>query len=307
MDYLSGGGRSVLPKVSTAGLKAIFFGLISAGMMYADARTAYLTDIRDSLSWALYPLQRVVAFPADIANIFEHFHTRERLLEENRRLRTEHLELGAKVSRLESLEAETSRMRELLSAATHLGQKVRIAEILSIAQDPYKQQIIINKGSDDGVYRGQALVDATGVMGQIVEVGPISSVALLITDANHGIPVEIVRTGLQTIALGRGDGQALSLPFLSGNADVKVGDQLASSALGGRFPAGYPVGEIYELRHSPGEPFAEGLAYPAAKLNQGRQALLIWGEHPEGTLPQMPRPAEPELARPAAAPKPPKP
>lgn len=306
MDYLSGGGRSVLPKVSTTGLKAIFFGLISAGMMYADARTAYLTDIRASLSWALYPLQRVVAFPSDIADVFEHFHTRETLLAENRRLREEHLELAARTSRLESLEAETARMRELLSAATNLGQKVRIAEILLIAQDPYKQQIVINKGADEGVYRGQALVDATGVMGQIVDVGPVTAVALLITDANHGIPVEFVRTGLQTIALGRGDGQALSLPFLSGNADVKVGDHLVTSGLGGRFPAGYPVGEIYELRHSPGEPFAEGLAYPAAKLNQGRQALLIWGEHPEGSLPDMPKSAGPEPAKPAAPPKAPK-
>ena len=112
---------------------------------------------------------------------------------------------------------------------------------------------------------------------------PSTAVALLITDANHGIPVEINRTGLQTIALGRGDAQSLSLPFLSSNADVKVGDLIVSSGLGGRFPAGYPVGEIYEIRNSPGEHFAEALAYPTAKLNQGRQALLIWGEHPEGT------------------------
>jgi rod shape-determining protein MreC len=283
MDYLGGGRRSPIPKVSTLGLKVIFFGLLSGAMIYADGKSPYLAGIRDAASWVLYPLERVIAFPKDVSDLFEHFHTRETLLEENRELKAQNLELGANASRLQALEAETSRMRELLQAATSIGQKVRIVEVLSIAQDPYKQQLVINKGADDGVYRGQALVDAHGVLGQIIEVNPNTAVALLITDANHGIPVEINRTGLQTIALGRGDAQSLSLPFLSSNADVKVGDLIVSSGLGGRFPAGYPVGEIYEIRNSPGEHFAEALAYPTAKLNQGRQALLIWGEHPEGT------------------------
>ncbi len=304
-DYLGGGGRSALPRISFMGLKAILLGLVSIGMMYADTRTGYFTTARATAAWALYPVQRVVAFPQDVSELFEHFHTREALLAENRQLKEQHLEMGAQLSRMQALEAETNRMRELLSAATALGQQVRIAEILSIAQDPYKQQIVINKGLQDGVYRGQAMVDATGVMGQIVEVAPTTAVALLITDANHGIPVEINRTGLQTIALGRGDGQSLSLPFLSGNADVKVGDLIVSSALGGRFPAGYPVGQIYELHHSPGEHFAEALAYPAAKLNQGRQALLIWGDHPEGTLPASTEPVP--VAAPAATPAPAKP
>jgi rod shape-determining protein MreC len=265
--------------------------------MYSDDRAGYFAQARSTVAWCLYPLQRVIAFPQDIGDLFEHFQTREALLAENRELKHYNIEMAANLSRLESLEAETNRIRELLSAATTLGQKVRITEILSIAQDPYKQQIVINKGAEDGVYRGQALVDAHGVMGQIVEVAPKTSTALLITDANHGIPVELVRTQLQTIALGRGDGQSLSLPFLSGNADIKVGDQIVTSGLGGRFPSGYPVGEIYELHHSPGEHFAEALAYPTAKINQGRQALLIWGEHPEGTLPAPMAPEKPVSAK----------
>jgi len=284
MDSLNSGGRSFLPKVSTLGLKTLLLGLISAGLIYTDGHTAYFKNTRATISTVLYPLERVVAFPQDLAAMVEHFHTRETLLEENRQLRQRELEMSAQLSRMESFEAETSRMKELLGASTTLGQKVRIVEILSVAQDPYRQQIVIGKGGDDGVYRGQALVDAHGVMGQIVQVNPTSSVALLITDANHGIPVQINRTGLQTIALGRGDGQSLSLPFLSGNADVKVGDLIVSSALGGRFPVGYPVGQIYEMHHQPGEHFAEALAYPAAQINQSRQALLIWGEHPEASL-----------------------
>jgi rod shape-determining protein MreC len=161
-----------------------------------------------------------------------------------------------------------------------LQSRVLIAEIMSISQDPYRHQIVLNRGARDGVYKGQALVDASGIMGQVVQVDPETSVALLITDPDHGIPVEVNRTGLQTIALGRGDGDALSLPYLPGNADVKVGDLLVSSSLGGRFPAGYPVAKVDSLRHPAGENFMEAIAYPTAKLNQGRQALLVWSEQP---------------------------
>lgn len=117
-------------------------------------------------------------------------------------------------------------------------------------------------------------------MGQVIEVNPGSCVAMLITGLDGSVPVEVNRTGLQTIARGRGDGQSLSLPFLPGNADVKVGDLLVSSGLGGRFPPGYPVGKISELRHPAGESFMEGIAYPSARLNQGHQALLVWAERP---------------------------
>src|SRR4051794_31871708 len=146
MDYLSGGRRSPIPKVSTLGLKVIFFGLLSGAMIYADGKSPYLAGFRDTASWVLYPLERVIAFPKDVSDLFEHFHTRETLLEENRELKTQNLELGANASRLQALEAETARMRELLQAATSIGQKVRIVEVLSIAQDPYKQQLVINKG-----------------------------------------------------------------------------------------------------------------------------------------------------------------
>ena len=167
-----------------------------------------------------------------------------------------------------------------------------IAEIVEASQDPYRQ-IILDKGARDGVYKGQALVDAEGVMGQVISVRPASSVALLLSDPSHGIPVEINRTGLQTIALGRGDGQNLSLPYLPGTADVQVGDLIVSSSLGGSFPEGYPVGHITELKHEPGEHFMEALAAPAANLNQDRQALLVWSE----SFPMAEPPAAPETSK----------
>lgn len=260
------------------GLKLVFFVTLSIGLMVIENRGTQLEPVRQGLSWALTPVMWLAASPANVSNSVDYFHSRETLRTENQELRERLLQQDARLLRLASLEAENVRIRELLASSSALEDRVLIAEILATSQDPYRHQIVLNKGARDGVYRGQAVLDAYGIMGQVVQVNPGSSVALLISDPDHGIPVEINRTGLQTIALGRGDGHGLSLPYLPGNADVKVGDLLVSSGLGGRFPAGYPVGEIHELRHAGGESFMEAIAYPKAQLNQGRQALLVWSE-----------------------------
>jgi rod shape-determining protein MreC len=270
--------RPLFPRGPGLGLKALVLCLLALGAIMTDARTQALTPVRDGLAWLLRPVLWVAGLPSAVAGTAEHLQTRETLVEENAILRENELKLQADLQKLEALEMENQRLRELLASSAQLEEKVLIAEILSASQDPYREQIVLNKGARDGVYKGQALVDAQGVLGQVMSVSAATSVALLLTDPNHGIPVEINRTGLQTIALGRGDGQNLLLPYLPGTADVKVGDLLVSSPLGGRFPAGYPVGTITELRHEPGEHFMEALAVPAARLNRGRQALLVWSE-----------------------------
>lgn len=272
--------KPLFPKGPGLGLKFLLFALLSLVLIVADSRSDRLAPVRHWAAWALTPVQWVGAIPQRLADSTEHFKGRETLLAENAELRETQLRQQAQLLRLASLESENQRIRELLASATSLKDRVLIAEILSTSQDPYPDQIVLNKGAKDGVYKGQAVVDAAGIMGQVVQVNPSTCVALLITDADHGIPVEINRTGLQTIAHGRGEAQSLSLPYLPGNADVKVGDLLVTSGLGGRFPAGYPVGEIAELRHASGESFMEAIAYPKAKLNQGRQALLVWSERP---------------------------
>ena len=277
---LSDSSRNPLfPRGPGLGLKLTLFVTLSIVLMVAENRGSQkLEPVRQWLSWALTPVMWIAASPAEVADGVDHFRSRESLVSDNRDLRERLLKQDARLLRLESLEAENIRIRELLASSSSLEDRVLIAEILATSQDPYRHQIVLNKGGRDGVYRGQALVDAEGIMGQVVQVNPGSSVALLITDPDHGIPVEINRTGLQTIALGRGDGHGLSLPYLPGNADVKVGDLLVTSGLGGRFPAGYPVGTIHELKHAGGESFMEAIAWPKAKLNQGRQALLVWSE-----------------------------
>src|SRR3546814_7256316 len=209
---------------------------------------------------------------------------RNSIEQQNAALKQQQFVLAAQLSKMEALAAENRRLRELLASSAQLGDQVLVAEIIAVNQDPYRHQITLNRGSRDGVYRGQALVDAYGIMGQIVDVAPNTCKALLVTDPDHGIPVEINRTGLQTIAVGLGDERGLRLPFLPSNADIKNGDLLVSSSLGGRFPAGYPVGKVYDVKPVAGETFMEAYAYPAARLNQGRQALLVWnhsGERPE--------------------------
>lgn len=271
--------RHLFPRGPGLALRALAFGALCVGLMVTDMRSEELKPARERMARALAPVVWMAGLPYRIADLAAHFELRESLQRENAALREKQLVQEARLQKLDALEAENRRIRELLASASELEEKVLIAEIIQANQDPYRHQIVLNKGSNQGVYKGQALIDAHGVLGQVVQVNPSNAVALLITDPDHGIPVEINRTGLQTIALGRGDGQGLRLPFLPGNADIQVGDLLVSSALGGRFPAGYPVGQIYELKHTPGEHFKEAIAFPAARLNQGRQALLVWTQN----------------------------
>ncbi|HEX4896639.1 MAG TPA: rod shape-determining protein MreC [Solimonas sp.] len=291
--------RPLFPRGPGLGLRTFFLLLIACALMFNDSRGDSLKGFRAGFSYALTPLVWLASAPSRLLDAAAGLDSRETLEDENHALKAHQLVLEARLQKLEALEAENRRIRELLASAANLEDQVLIAEIIDLNQDPYRHQITLNKGTRDGVYRGQALVDAHGVMGQVVQVAPNNAKALLITDPDHGIPIEVNRTGLQTIAVGRGDERGLRLPFLPSNADIKVGDLLVSSALGGRFPAGYPVGQVYEVKHVAGEHFMEAYAYPAARLNQGRQALLVWSESYPVTLPEA-EAAEPAETAPEA-------
>ena len=291
--------RRYFPRGPGIGFKALLLTLCCLMLIFTDTRGDTLKPAREWATWALTPVIWLASFPNEALAVTGSLRSRDELEVENRQLREKQLILEARLGKFQALEAENRRIRELLSSADSISERVLIAEIIDINQDPYRHQITLNKGTREGVYRGQALVDAHGILGQIVEIGPRTSLALLITDPDHGIPVEINRTGLQTIAIGRGDGRGLALPFLPSNADVRVGDLLMSSALGGRFPAGYPVGQVYDVKHNAGEHFMEAVAYPSAKLNQGRQALLVWNtDDSEDSLPAA---DAPPVATPPAA------
>jgi len=292
----------LFPRGPGVGARTLLVLLLALGVWFADQRgLPLLTAIRGSVDWLLQPLRWATNLPGDAASAGSELKNYRALLAENRQLKQEALKAQARLLLLDALEAENRRIRQLMASSSALDQKVLIAEIVATSQAPYRHQISLNKGAEEGVYFGQAIVDAYGVMGQVIRVNPTSSVALLVTDPSHGIPVEINRTGLQTVARGGGDGRVLTLPFLPGNADVKVGDLLVSSGLGGRFPAGYPVGEIFDIRRTTGEHFMEASAYPSARLNQGRQALLVWSSAPVFTTAEDPTTAPATLAASAAA------
>ena len=292
----------LFPRGPGVGARAFLVILLALGVWIADQRgLPVLVAVRGAADWVLQPVRWVGNVPHDIAEAGGELKNYRELFAENRILKDALLKSQARLLQMDALEAENRRIRQLMASSSALDQKVLIAEIIATAQSPYRHQITLNKGASDGVYFGQALVDAYGVMGQVIRVNPASSIALLVTDPGHGIPVEINRTGLQTVARGGGDGRVLTLPFLPGNADVKVGDLLVSSGLGGRFPAGYPVGEIFDIRRTTGEHFIEASAYPSARLNQGRQALLVWSNLSTPVVSEDPTAEPAALAAHAAA------
>lgn len=272
------------------GLRLILIVILSVSIMVLDQRNQHLREIRRYLAAAVHPLQQAVDAPFAAGRwARETLATRARLLAENEQLRRERLEREGRLQRMAALEAENARLRALLESTAKVGDRVLIAEILAVDMDPRRHRIVLNKGSADGAFIGQALIDARGVVGQITRDQITSAEALLITDPDHAVPVELVRNGLRTIAVGTGDLERLSLPFLARNADVRVGDLLVSSGLGGVFPPGYPVGTVTEVSAATGEPLLAVSARPAAALDRIREVLLIW---PQGnsTVPATPAP-----------------
>lgn len=275
--------------------------------MVVDHRQHHVEAIRSAISVVIYPIQYLVNLPVAVGEwMGESVNTREHLLEENERLRMQQLLFKAQLQKLTALQVENIRLRELLQSSKKVGENVLIAELLTIDLDPFSRQIVINKGTNDKVYLGQPVLDAEGIMGQVVHVGPFSATVMLITDPNHAIPVHVNRNGLRAIAVGNGAPDVLEIPYLPNSADIVVGDLLTSSGLGGRFPRDYPVARITQVTINPTQPYATVTAEPVALLERSREVLLVWpGDEPtalDHTELQAPLPAQisalPEQAKP---------
>lgn len=201
------------------------------------------------------------------------------LQEENKALRTEVLVLKRKLQQMASITAENTRLRQLLNSADTIEDRVLVAELIGVSPDPMKHKVIINRGAVDGVYIGQPVVDAYGLVGQVVEVGRHTGRVLLITDSTHALPVQINRNGIRLVAEGQGNLFELQLRFVSSTMDIQEGDLLVTSGLGQRFPPGYPVALVEKVSHDPGKPFATVTAKPMAELNRNRHVLLVFDRH----------------------------
>lgn len=245
--------------------------------MFLDHRQHHLESIRGALAVVLAPLQYIADLPATLVDwSSETMATRSSLAAENRALKAEHLQLKLRLQKLDALAAENARLRELLQSSTVVGERVLIGELLAVDMDPFRRLVTLNKGANDGVYEGQPMLDAYGVMGQVVKVAPFTSVGMLISDPSHAIPVLVNRTGLRAIALGTGAPAQLDIPHLPTNADIEVGDLLVTSGLGGRFPPGYPVARVTSVQRDPSQPYAAVTAEAIARLERSREVLLVW-------------------------------
>ncbi|MET0108413.1 MAG: rod shape-determining protein MreC [Candidatus Thiodiazotropha sp.] len=281
------------PSITTRLVAAV---LLSIAIMVLDHRYNHLESLRSGLSVLLFPVQYLASLPLLLSeSARDAINSRNELEAELDRLHAENLLLRARQQKFEALEAENMRLRGLLDSSFKVGDRVLIAELVAVEQDPFRQQVLINKGKTSGLFVGQPVVDANAVVGQVTHINPFSASVLLITDAAHALPVQVSRNGLRTIALGTGLINRLELPHLPNNADIKAGDLLTTSGMGGSFPPGYPVAEVIDVRREPGQPFASVIAQTTAHLDRIREVLLVWTLDPDIVADSMPTEEEETL------------
>ena len=273
--------------------------------MVLDHQQGHLAHVRSLMSVVVLPIQYSVTFPEQLYHkISSQMKLRTALAKEVNKLTVENLELRQRLQYLLALEAENNSLKMLMKTATKPDEKVVVADVLEINTTPFSQRIVIDRGSVDGVYEGQPIVDAMGILGQVIEVGPKTSVVLLLTDKQHAIPVQSSRSGARALAFGGGTVDSLSITHVTLTADFAVGDVLVSSGLGQRFPRGYPVGVIESINREGGGAFVRVLAKPFARIDVARELLLIWPDASsftaEETTKEQPAKALPPKAKEAS-------
>ena len=257
-------------------LRLLAYLAVALTLVVLDHRGGWLSQWRRQADLLVQPLWAVAGFPGQVVErIGEDAGTRSQLARENRRLRNDLLVANARLARLQAATADNARLRGLLGAVERGGIDVQLAPILDLDLDPTHQRLVLDAGSSDGVRVGQVVIDAGGVLGQIIAVTPMHSTVLLLTDPDHALPVAVLRNGVRLVAHGTGRNDRLTLGSIPLSSDVKVGDLLVTSGLGERFPAGFPIGRIVALRPDDSRAFLVGEVRPTAQLDRGRDVLLL--------------------------------
>lgn len=247
--------------------------------MVLDHRQHLLTEMRDSLSLLSTPIEYAVNSPFDLFDkLSTNLATHQELVTANTTLRAQQFFLMGQLQKLQAVQQENNQLLAILKSPMLVNKSDRLlaAEILAVHIEPFIDELILNKGKSDGAYIGQAVIDANGIMGQIIQTGPWTSRLLLISDPRNAVPIRNGRTGLFGIVVGQGDLQSLVWTNVSTTADIKIGDILLSSGLGGHYPAGYPVGIVNSIKHNPDDQFESIMVTPVAKLNNTSRVLLVW-------------------------------
>jgi rod shape-determining protein MreC len=303
----TGAGRALGGRGGSPGFRFTLYALLSVILMYLDQRAHYLEQVRYALQAIAYPLQLAVnSPPAAWRWLQDTFRTREALQADNARLRASARDLELRAMRYEALARENGELRGLRDALPPVADRWLPAEIVNIQLSSLRQRLLLNRGAANGVFKGQAVLDDRGVIGQTTHVGPWSAEVILITDPEHAVPVRVERTGLRTIAVGAGDTTSLALPYLPGNADIKSGDLLVSSGLGGVFPEGYPVARVTEVHRDAVQPLAQVRAAPLAHVDSDSEVMLVWfrADHPAAPAAPTGEAGELKSGNPAMQPQP---
>jgi rod shape-determining protein MreC len=250
---------------------------VSVATMLIDHRSQQLEGLRNILQTAVYPVMFVSTIPREVVrSVTGSMESSSELHTDNEALRQENLLLHSRLEKVHSLEADNLRLKRLLGQSEQIAERVLLAELVEVSLEPYTQRISLNKGSRDGVYVGQPVINGDGVVGQVVHTSQFQSTVTLLTDPGSAVPVMIVRNGLRGVLFGTGVRNNLSLPYLTADADISVGDVLISSGMGGRFPTGYPVATVTKIKQQPSDEFLTINTLPVTQLDHGREVLLIW-------------------------------
>lgn len=262
------------------GAQFLLYACIALVLMLLDSRYRQLDHMRSAITTAVYPVRAVAHSPYEFTQwTVASFRTRRQLREENLSLRTSQQSAQFELQRLQQLEAENHRLRVLLESAQAQQLNLQMAEIMRVSLDPGRHHVIINQGAQLGISKGQAVIDAKGLMGQILRTDTLQSEAILITDSNHVTPIEVNRNGLRSIAYGNGESNLLHLPYFAQNSDIAEGDLLVTSGLGGRFPVGIPVATIIKITRDSSQTFLEVVAEPLAAMDQSRLVAVVKSDY----------------------------
>ncbi|BEM11107.1 cell shape-determining protein MreC [Serratia marcescens] len=268
----------------------LFLAVIAAiGLIVADSRLGTFVKIRNYMDTAVSPFYFLANGPRKVLDsVSETLATRQQLELENRALRQELLLKNSDILLLGQFKQENARLRELLGSPLRQDEHKMVTQVISTGSDPYSDQVVIDKGSDNGVYEGQPVISDKGVVGQVVAVAKVTSRVLLICDASHALPIQVLRNDIRVIAAGSGCADDLQLEHLPNNTDIRVGDVLVTSGLGGRFPEGYPVAVVSSVKVDNQRAYTVIQARPTAGLQRLRYLLLLWGADRNGDMPLPP-------------------
>lgn len=286
MSSIPGPPAAARPGDTAGTLRLLAYLALAITLLVLDHRGGWLKQARGQAQLLVQPMWALAGLPGRLGqDLRDAFASRATLQADNERLRNELLLANARLTRLRNAAIDNAQLRDLLGVVERSGLDVQLVPILDIDLEPSRQRLVLAAGSRQGVQLGQPVIDAGGLLGQVVEVTPMHSTVLLLTDPDHAVPVMVARNGVRLIAYGRGD--RLELHDVPKNRDVQVGDALVTSGLGGRFPPGFPVATIGALHPDESQSFLIGELVPAAQLDRGRDVLLLRS----GALPAIPEPA----------------